>query len=64
MLLVESNPLVRYTGSSHFSHPVSCIEIELLKDGSAVVCKFPLFVLTERKLADNYIICCAKKIQP
>ena len=60
MLLVESNPLVRYTGSSHFSHPVSCIEIELLKDGR--VCRVSSLLV--RKLADNYIICCAKKIQP
>ena len=27
-LLVESFPLVKYTGSAHFSQPVSCLEIE------------------------------------
>ena len=82
-LLVESVPLVRYTGSAHFSHPVSCLEIELCEGWQCRgVQKFPLSSVgehippwevkadqedvdrLERKLADNYIICCAEKIQP
>ena len=43
LLLVESFPLVRYTGSAHFSHPVSCLEIELCKGWQCRgVQRFPL----------------------